>query len=144
MNNREKQEHARGLYVRSTYNQKEIAAIVNVTPKTIGNWIKDGNWDEHRDSLQITRPQLLQDSYAQLKAINLKIQTDFNGIPNKQLSDAKGVIIKEIEALSNQPLHRYIEVFEEYIEWLSKNHPDQLRSFATSSQEFITVVSSRK
>lgn len=144
MNNREKQEQARGLYVRSTYNQKEIAAIVKVTPKTIGNWIKDGHWDEQRDSLQITRPQLLQEAYAQLKAINNKIYTEFAGVPNKELSDSKAVIRKEIEALSSQPIHRYIEVFEEYIDWLSKTYPGQLTDFATSSQEFIHNLSKRK
>jgi transposase len=144
MNNREKQEQARGLYVKSTYNQKEIASIVKVTPKTLSKWVKDGNWDEQRDSLQITRPQLLQEAYAQLKAINQRIQTDFAGVPNKELSDAKAVIRKEIEALSSQPIHRYIEVFEEYIDWLSKTHPVQLTDFATSSQEFIHQLSKRK
>lgn len=144
MNNREKQDQARGLYVRSSYNQKEIAAIVKVTPKTLSKWVKDGSWDEQRDSLQITRPQLLQESYAQLKAINNKIQTEFAGVPTKDLSDSKAVIRKEIEALSSQPIHRYIEVFEEYLDWLSKTYPGQLSDFATSSQEFIHQLSKQK
>lgn len=143
MKNAEKKEVARGLYVKSTFTRKEIALHVGVTEKTLRNWIEEGNWDAMRDSLQITRPQLLKDAYAQLNAINRHIEEKLNNIPTKEFSDSKAVIRKEIEAFSTQPIHKYIEVFEESIDFLSKNHPSKIAEFAEWSQEFINQLSKK-
>ncbi len=144
MKNAEKKELARGLFLKSSLNRKQIADQVRVTEKTLRNWIEKEDWETLKDSMMITRPQLLQDAMAQLKAINKKIREELNNVPTKELSDAKGVIRKEIEIFSNQPLHRYIEVFEEYIDWLAKNDPDKLSEFAQSSQAFINDLSKIK
>jgi len=144
MSNAQKKEQARALYVKSGMNKKQIAEAVKITPKTLNNWIEEGKWDEQKESLQITRPQLLQEAYAQLAAINKQIRDEFNGVPPKHLSDSKAVIRKEIETFDKNPLHQYIEVFEEYVDWLSKTHPSQLAVFGETSMEFINHLSKRK
>lgn len=146
MNQEEKKQRAYEVYVLSSVKRtrKEIAKMVQVTEKTLREWIDKYDWDKLREARQITRPQLLQEAYAQLKAINQVIQTEYNNVPNKELSDAKAVIRKEIEAFSSQPIHRYIEVFEEFIEWLSKNEPIQINTFGTLSQRFIQELSKQK
>ena len=144
MKNLEKKELAGALYTKSQLNRKQIATQVGTTEKTLRKWIEEENWDAIKDSLQITRPQLLQESYQQLAAINKKIKEDFGGVPNKELSDAKGVIRKEIEAFSVQPLYKYIEVFEEFIDYLSKNEPALINQFAIASQNFINQINKSK
>ncbi len=140
MKNVEKKEIARGLFIKSLFNRKEIAKHVDVTEKTLRGWIEDGEWETMKDAMQITRPRLLQDAYAQLNAINRRIENDLNNIPTKELSDAKGVIRKEIETFSFQPIHKYIEVFEEFLEYVSKNQPDKIYDFAMLSQSFINQL----
>lgn len=44
-------EIARKLFVNLNRNQKEIALDLDVTEKTVGNWVKDGNWRNERSSL---------------------------------------------------------------------------------------------
>jgi predicted transcriptional regulator len=144
MKNADKKILAKNLFVKSSMNRKEIALQVGVTEKTLRNWVELDNWEELKDAQTITRAQLLQDAYNQLKAINKKIEEDFNGIPSKELSDAKGVIRKEIEHFSKQPIYQYIEVFEEFIDYLVKNHPKQTTEFAKLSGEFINEISKRK
>lgn len=146
MNLEEKKQLAYALYVKSSvkYTRKEIAKHVATTEKTLRGWIENGEWDTQREALQITRPQLLQEAYTQLKAINQEIAEKHRNIPTKELSDAKAVIRKEIEAFSTQPIHRYIEVFEEFIEWMSKNEPGQMAIFGPIAQRFISDVSKRK
>lgn len=144
MKNAEKKELARSLYTKSQLNRKQIAVQVGTTEKTLRKWIDEENWDAIKDSLQITRPQLLQESYQQLAAINKKIKEELGGVPNKELSDAKGVIRKEIEAFSVQPLYKYIEVFEEFIDFLSKNEPSLINPFTDASQNFINQISKSK
>lgn len=136
----DKKNLAQSLYVKSDLSRKQIAENAGVTEKTLRNWISEGEWDKQRDAIQITRPQLLQEAYSQLKAINEKIKTEFGNVPNKELSDAKGVIRKEIELLSNQPIHKYIECFEEFIDYLSQNEPKELTKFASLSQQFINQL----
>lgn len=125
-------------------NRKEIATQVGVTEKTLRNWIELDEWEDLKNSQTITRAQLLQDSYNQLRAINQKIEVDFKGVPTKELSDAKGVIRKEIEIFSHQPIYKYIEVFEEFIEFTSNISPADLTKFAELSQAFISHISKRK
>lgn len=144
MNNAEKKDLARSLYIKSDMTRKEIAQQVGTTEKTLRKWIDDDGWDKMKDSLQITRPQLLQDAYAQLNAINRYIEEKLQGIPTKDLSDAKGVIRKEIETFSEQPIHKYIEVFEDFIGYLSKTTPSKVAEFAALSQEFINQLNKSK
>jgi transposase len=141
MNTAEKKVLAQGFYTRSMMTRKEIAAQVQVTEKTLRAWITDGDWDKLRDSMQITKPQLLNEAYQQLAAINKRIQDDHGGVPTKELSDAKGVIRKEIEQFENQPIHLYVEVFEDVIGWLSRNEPDKLSDFTKLTQKFLIAKS---
>jgi len=146
MTNEEKKRLAYALYVKTSDKmlRKDMAKKVNVSEKTLRKWIDENGWDEQRDALQITRPQLLQEAYAQLKAINQVIASEHNNVPTKELSDAKAIIRKEIEAFSQQPIHRYIEVFEDFIPYLQKNEPKLLHDFARLSQDFISEISKTK
>ena len=117
--------------------RKDIAAQVGVTEKTLRNWIDKGDWDAMKDAETITRSKLLQDSYKQLAAINNKINVDFGGIPDKQLSDAKGVIRKEIEALSEMPLHKYIEVVTDLLDWVKTNQPEKVMDAVDITDGFV-------
>jgi len=140
----EKKSLAQSLYIKSDLTRRQIAINASVTEKTLRKWIDDGDWDMMRDAIQVTRPQLLIEAYSQLKAVNAKIRDDYAGVPNKELSDAKGILRKEIETLSNQPIHKYIECFEEFIQYLSKNNPKELTKFANLSQQFINQLAKER
>jgi DNA-binding XRE family transcriptional regulator len=144
MKNEGKKALARELFIKSALTRKEIATNVGVTEKTLRSWIDAGNWETIKESIHVTRNQLLDEAYQQLAAINKKIREEYGNAPTKELSDVKSVIRKEIETFSSQPLHKYIEVFEEMIQYLQKNHPAQVSIFGNLSQEFITEVSKRK
>jgi len=137
MRNQQKKELARSLYIKSRFTRKEIAATVGVTEKTLRTWIQKENWDELKANESITRNQLLRTAYKQLQKINEFIDNELGGIPNKEMSDAKAVIRKEIETLSDRPLYIYIEVAEEFQNWLLQNHPKQLKPVSELLLEFI-------
>jgi len=132
----EKQRAAQSLYVRGSLNRKEIASLVEVNEKTLRAWIDKGNWDAMKEAISVTRQQLLHDAYVQLRAVNIAI-ADRGGIPNKELSDAKSMIRKEIELFSDSPLHLYVEVFDEVSEWLMKGHPAEAVLVSTLFLKFL-------
>jgi len=137
MTNKEKKELAKSLYLRSNFSRKEIAQQVPCAEKTLRKWIEEGGWDVIKEMQTITRSKLLQEAYQQLSAINRHILTELDGIPDKQLSDAKGVLIKEIEALSDTPLHLHIQVVQDIEDWLRDNAPKDFMKFKKLMFEFL-------
>lgn len=135
---------AKALFAQSGLNRKEIAKQVGISETTLRDWIKKGGWEDIRESRMITREHLLQESYAQLAATNKRITEEFGGVPNKELSDAKAVIRKEIESLSHQPLYRYVEVMEDFQGWITKNAPKELPNMTRLSMSFIEDVAAKK
>lgn len=144
MGNAEKRTLATNLYLKSSLNRKEIATQVGITEKTLRKWIDEDGLEDIKESQMILRPQLLKDAMEQLAAVNKVIREQYSNIPNKQLADAKGVLRKEIEALTHQPIHKYVEVFEELTEWMAKNSPKYLKEVALITQEFLSEIAKRK
>jgi len=144
MNISEKKELAKSLYIKSKLNRKQICEMVDCAEKTLRNWIKKYNWDQLREAETITRSELLRSAYKQLQQVNQHIEKELNGIPNKEMSDVKAVIRKEIEALSEMPLYQYIEVAEDFTGWLANNHPKQLKETTSLMYEFIQELATKQ
>jgi hypothetical protein len=132
----EKKRLAQAMYIKGTLSRKDIAAAVSITEKTLRNWIDLGEWDNLKEACTVTRQQLLADSYAQLSLINQAI-ADKGGVPDKVLYDAKSVIGKEIERLSSSPLHKYVEVIDEFTEFIAKTVPGKITEITKLTLEFL-------
>ena len=130
-------ELARGLFLKSQMSKKQIAAQVGVTEATMRKWVRDSQWDTQKEAETITRDVLLQDAYKQLSAVNKDIKENMNNIPDKKMSDVKATLRKEIEALSDNPLHIVVEVVSEFNAWLSRKYPKKLEVLVPLASEFI-------
>jgi DNA-binding XRE family transcriptional regulator len=142
----DKKEKARALFINSSLTAKDIAAQVGVTEKTLRKWRDDEGWENLKELKTITRSELLQDAYSQLKQINNEIATTENADikTRKILFDAKAVLGKEIDRLSESPLHVYIGVFDDYTNWVSKNYPAKLQELTAMSLEFIEEINIKR
>lgn len=116
-----------------------IAKEAGCTEKTLRSWIKAGDWEAQREAQSITRKELLQDSYKQLKAINDKIVKDHDGVPTKSLSDSKAVIMKEIDSLANRPLYVVLDVMGDFTAWLTKEHPERVVDITHLTNEYVEL-----
>lgn len=146
MKNSEKKEKARALFLNSSLNQKEIASQVKVTEKTLRKWREDEDWQTLRDLKTITISQLRQDTYSQLRAINKEINELKNGDikSRKILFDSKAILGKELDRLSDSPLHIYIGIMDEFIGWLGSTYPVNLKDTTTFIYEFIEDINKKK
>jgi uncharacterized protein YjcR len=127
---------AQEMYLNRDYTQREIAEAVGATEKTIRAWIQDGDWEKMKSMRSVTRKQLLADSYSQLAAVNKKIQ-EVGGVPTKELYDAKSILRKEIETLSGGSMAEKIQTMEEFIHWLSRHSPKDVKLFGELSMKFL-------
>lgn len=136
MVNTEKRNLAQDLYIKGTLTRKAIADAVGVTEKTLRNWIEKYGWDDIREAMTVTRKQLLTDAYTQLKKVNKQIE-DNEGVITKELADAKSILRKEIEQLSESPLHVYVDVLDEFTEYLARKSPKNLQTFSKLVMGFL-------
>jgi hypothetical protein len=85
--------YAKVLFLDTTQKltNKEIADRVSVRPNTVGNWIKDENWEKLRKSLMVTRQKMVTDLYDQLEILNdhIKTRPTTYDIPDKYLKGTK-------------------------------------------------------
>ena len=68
-----KKKNAKALFITGQYQQKEIAELVGVNPKTITRWVNAEKWDVELASLTITKEKQLARYYAQINEINEEI-----------------------------------------------------------------------
>lgn len=66
---------AKILFVNEKLDRKEVSLRVNVTEKTVGKWVSEGDWEKLRVSLLTTKDNVLKDLYNQLDNLNKEIAT---------------------------------------------------------------------
>lgn len=69
---KQKKEYAKTLFIQGHLTQKDIAAKVNVSEKTLSKWVNDSkeNWQKLRVSIILTKEQALRRIYEQISELN--------------------------------------------------------------------------
>lgn len=82
---------AKVLFVNDNISQKEIAERLKVTEKTVGKWVKEGDWEKLKISLLVTKDNQLTALYGQLQSVTDEIKTRpiVRDIPNFMLKPIK-------------------------------------------------------
>ncbi len=98
---------ARGYYLTGEYTQIEIAEMTGVTPKTIGDWKAEGDWESLKESMLTSRENELKNLYKILKNVNEKTIEDIDAKRRVNPKDADAVI-KYTAAIKNLELETSI------------------------------------
>lgn len=104
------QEFAKTLFVNEGLTQKEIAVRLDVSEKTVGTWVKKGNWEKLKTSLLVTRDNQLSELYKQLENATMEIKTR--------------PIVRDIPAALLKPIKLKDDSGCEYIEYPKYNPED--------------------
>jgi hypothetical protein len=82
---------AKILFVNEGVSQKEISIRVDVSEKTVGKWVKDGEWEKLKVSMLVTKDNQLTSLYRQLENLNIEIATRpiVRDIPTRLLTPVK-------------------------------------------------------
>lgn len=130
---------ARELYLATSLTQKDIAARVNVTPKTMSSWVNRGKWEDMRMAQNVTRDKLLKQAYMSLDTINKAI-AQAGGIPSKILNDAKSTAVREIQTLEKRDgLSSTVAVMENFLSFLYANNPILAREVAPLQLQYVEL-----
>lgn len=93
--------YAKILYVKDKLTQKEIAAKTDISEKTIGKWVVEGNWEKERKNFVLTRQEQMGNLLDELTEINAFIKTKDVGLrfADSKLGDVRRKLIKDIKEL---------------------------------------------
>jgi len=138
-----KKDWAKLLFLRENISQKEIAAKVQVTEKTIGNWIKKEDWDRLKASVIITKEEELKRIYMQINEINSSIESRAEG---KRFADNREAdILSKLSAIAknletNVSLSETIEVFKRFLNWLRPVDLEKAKEFINYQDNYIKSI----
>ena len=79
LTNDKKKALAKDIYTLGQYTFEEVAAKVGSTRQTISKWCKEGQWDELKAGMTVSREHLLKGMYTQVEEINRCIRQNDPG-----------------------------------------------------------------
>lgn len=101
MAKREEKRLARIMFVEQGKTRREIAHLVNVREKTVGDWVRDGNWDDLR-AAYVGRDENVIGTLKQLvhSLAEQRLQMDKSGAAAKDKRGVMDELSKATKALS--------------------------------------------
>lgn len=115
----EEKNYAQILYVNENLTAKEIAMRVSVSEKTVGKWIKDGNWDKLRKSLLVTKQNMISMLYDQLDHLNNDIAKRETKVATAKEADIISKITTSIQRLEVETsIGQIVEVARGFIDFV--------------------------
>jgi Phage terminase small subunit len=120
LDNYERREYARVLYVKASHTIKETAAAANVDEATIRQWIAEDAWDEQKRVQLVSKPTQISNFYAAIQALQNKIDND----PANAAAKDVDTIVKYTNAIKNLEADvtacQVMEVCDLFMRWLRK------------------------
>lgn len=109
----EERKKAEDLYIKHKKTAKEIAKILRTTEKTIGRWIKQGNWKSRRNAV-LTSKQSAEESITKLGAVYAEKLLELSKLdPGDDLDERERISKEEIRIADLlAKLNKYQEKFE--------------------------------
>ncbi len=135
-------EQARRLFYQSKLSRPQIAAIVGVTPRTLFDWIREGDWKSARNTAANAPALITEQYYNQLNAINQTIKERRDRpYPTKDEAEIMrklSLTIKQIKLRHN--VADTTEIFTLFSNYLRKTKPDLLQHMLNSMSSYLYTL----
>lgn len=121
MKNTDKKEWAKIIYLAGGISQKDVAAKVGVSLKTINTWAVKEKWDELRTQLIITREEQLKRFYHQVRELNdsILLREEGKRYANSKEADTLTKLTVAIKNLEQETsLSEVISVFQDFTNYI--------------------------
>lgn len=123
LTNKQKKEWAEMLYIQGELTQKDIAAKVGTTEKTMSKWVNEGRWETYRKSMLNTKSEILRNLYNLLDKISKKLKEE-DSIGDSKIAD---MYVKYTAAINNLETEtstaQIVEVARLFVNWLQGIDP---------------------
>lgn len=140
--NAEKKLKAEQLFIQTDLSQKEIAAMVGVSQKTMSDWVNadNGAWKVSKTAKSITKDKVIASWYQQLDALNSQIakREEANRYPTPSETDQMVKIAAAIDKLERSyNFAMYHQVVDELADFLARRDQEAAAILAKWSLDFL-------
>jgi len=138
MNIKQKKEWAYMLFADGSLTQKDIAAKVGVSERTMSQWVAQGQWHEMRTTNSHSKQRALAHAQAQLANINDIINQRPNNYPDTKEADVIMKLTAAISRLEEETTLSDVNVIgKELTSFVQSQNPAEARIVATWYDAFI-------
>jgi transcriptional regulator with XRE-family HTH domain len=140
---KQKKDWAKTLYVFQRLNQKETAAKVGVSAKTMNEWVNGKEkWDTLRVSIILTKEQQLHRVYSQINELNSSIELKQEGSRYADSKEADTLVkltsaAKDLETETG--ISDIIETFKLFTNWLKQHNLAKAQELVKLQDDFIAT-----
>jgi len=139
---KQKKEWAYTEYVVNNLSQKEVAEKVGISTVTMNKWVNspDGNWDDIRRQMLVTRDKQLGRLYAQFDELTKAIEARPVGerYANSKEADTLNKLTSSIRSLETEAsIADIVEVSKRLLNWLRPINPVQAIEISGIFNDFI-------
>lgn len=120
--------------------QKEIAERIEVSEKTVAEWMKAEKWEGLKRNILLTRQEQLVLMQDELAEINLAIQNQPEGkrFADFKLAQVRNQLVKNIKDLENKALlPEIITALTSFLDFVKKENLEQAQLLADYTDAFI-------
>jgi len=123
LNNNQKKDWAKTLYLLNELDQKTIAQKVGTSPQSMTKWVKEGNWEDLRKSLLTSKADQLRTLYNLLDKIGKKLK-DEDSIGDSKIADMYSKYTASIKNLETETsIAQVADVATRFHKWLQNIDP---------------------
>jgi len=140
LTNKQKKEWAYTEYVINNLTQKEVAGKVSISAVTMNKWVKQGNWDELRRKMLVTREKQLARLYAQLDELTRAIEQKPEGerYANSKEADTLNKLTAAIRSFETEAsVADIVEVSKRLLNWLRPMNAAKAIEIAGIFDDFV-------
>lgn len=119
---------------------KEIAERIEVSEKTIADWVKNEKWEGLRRNILLTRQEQLVMMQDELNEINLCIKNQPEGarFADFKLAQVRNQLVKNIKDLETKAmLPEMINALTRFLDFVKKENLDEAQLLADYTDQFI-------
>jgi len=134
-----KKDLALDLYLRSDKTREQIAALCEIHPNTLANWIKKDNWENIKSAEVAIAPKVIDNLYK--KILSLSESDD----KSTKFAREIAMLVNAIEKISHKPvLSHYIECFKAFNQYLIDSGDFQTAKLLNEKQAHFIQFKSRQ
>jgi hypothetical protein len=141
----EKKHQAKTLFFQSGLNNSQIAALLNVSRRSISTWVKEGDWNRLKQSAKYLPSMLAENCYhiiGHLTESYLSERRLTNPVTYKEIEGLHKLTLTAKKLQNRCTLNENMELFGYFMEMVSQRDPELARSIHPYIDEFVSARAS--
>ena len=133
-------DYAKMLFIYDKLSQKDISKKIDVSEPTISKWVKEGNWDDYRKAISVTRDERYRSTINQLTEIDNLINSREENyrFPTKDESNIRRKLVADLKALEVEcGIVDVINVSIKLLEWLRQVDNEKAKELSDIFNSYI-------